>query len=132
MEIKIRNEQGRVPVTVFEITGEINSNTYDAFLSEAKQHHTNGMQNLLVDLTHVRYVSSAGIRALSTLFKLLRTDALAESEGAVYQGINDGTFKSRHLKLLNPQPNVLETFNIAGVTMFLEIHHDLGAAVASY
>ena len=63
---------------------------------------------------------------------LVRTEALAESEGAVYQGINDGTFKSRHLKLLNPQPNVRETFSIAGVTMFLEIHGDLGIAVASF
>jgi anti-anti-sigma factor len=132
MEIKIRKEQGRVSVTVFEVTGEINSNTSEQFLAEAQQHHANGMQNLLVDLTQVRYVSSAGIRALSTLFKLLRTDALTESEGAVYQGINDGTFKSRHLKLLNPPPNVRDTFKMAGVDMFLEIYDDLGVAVASF
>jgi hypothetical protein len=132
MEIKIRNEQGRVPVTVFEVVGEINSNTYEEFLAKAKQHQTNGMQNLLVDLTHARYVSSAGIRALSTLFKLLRTDSLTESAGAVYQGINDGTFKSRHLKLLSPAPNVRETFGTAGVDMFLEIHDDLGVAIASF
>jgi len=48
------------------------------------------------------------------------------------QGLRDGTFKSPHLKLLSPSPQVLEVLKIAGVDMFLEVHRELQEAVASF
>ena len=132
MQVISSIEQGRVPVTVFHISGEINSNTYEQFIADARQAHGAGAQNMLVDLADVRYVSSAGIRALSTIFKFLRTDAPNESTEAMRTGLNDGTFKSPHLKLLNPQPSVLEVLRMAGIDMFLDIHDDLNTAIASF
>ena len=132
MEIEVSQQQGRKPVTVFRIRGEINIASYQALEQKAREAQAAGMNDLILDLSDVTYVSSAGIRALDNIFKLLRTDAPAESSEAMRQGLRDGTFKSPHLKLLNPAPRVLEALSIAGVDMLLEVHQKLEEAVASF
>jgi anti-anti-sigma factor len=132
MDIEVSHEQGRKPVTVFRIQGEINIASYQQLEEKAREAQAAGMRDLILDLGNVTYVSSAGIRALDNIFKLLRTDAPEESSEAMRQGLRDGTFKSPHLKLLNPTPRVLEALTIAGVDMLLEVHHNLQDAVASF
>ena len=132
MNIAVSQQPGRVPVTVFRITGDINTNTYEQLQEQARQAFAAGARNLLLDLSEVPYVSSAGIRALNNTFNLLRTDAPGESAEAMSKGLRDGTFKSPHLKLLNPSSAVLKTLNMAGVDMFLEVHTDFDAAIASF
>jgi len=77
-------------------------------------------------------MSSAGLRTLHGLFELLRGDSPAESSEAMRKGLADGTFKSPHLKLLNPSPRVREVLKISGYDMFLEVHTSLERAVASF
>ena len=132
MDIEVSQEQGQKPVTVFRIRGEINIASYQQLEQKAREAQAAGMRDLILDLSDVTYVSSAGIRALDNIFKLLRTDAPEESSEAMRQGLRDGTFKSPHLKLLNPAPRVLEALSIAGVDMLLEVHHNLQDAVASF
>ncbi len=132
MEITISHEQGRAPVTVFRITGDINVTTYEALQAQAHQAHAAGTRNLLLDLAEVPYISSAGIRAINNIFNLLRTSAPNESDEAIHKGLSDGTFKSPHLKLLNPTAQVAEILSMAGVDMFLEIHADRQTALASF
>jgi len=132
MNITVSQHTGRVPVTVFHITGDIDTNTYERFQAQAQEAHAAGTRNLLLDLAEVRFVSSAGIRAINNIFNLLRTDAPGESDEAMRTGLRDGTFKSPHLKLLNPTPRVLEVLTLAGVDMFLEVHRDLKTALDSF
>lgn len=132
MEIEISHEQGRKPITVFRIRGEINVASYQQLEQQAREAHAAGMRDLLLDLSGVTYVSSAGIRALDNIFKLLRTDAPEESSEAMQRGLRDGTFKSPHLKLLNLTPRVLDALTIAGVDMLMEIHHNYQDALASF
>ena len=132
MEITISQKQGRVPVTVFHIKGDVDTTTYEQLQTQARQAFESGTRDLLLDLTEVPYVSSAGIRALNNVFNLLRTDAPGENDEAINKGLRDGTFRSPHLKLLNPTARVAEVLGMAGVDMFLEMHHDLQAAVASF
>lgn len=132
MNIEVSQAQGRKPVTLFHIQGEINITSYQELEQKAREAQAAGMRDLILDLGQVTFVSSAGIRALDNIFKLLRTDAPEESSEAMRQGLRDGTFKSPHLKLLNPTPRVLEALTIAGVDMLLEIHTDQQAAVASF
>jgi anti-anti-sigma factor len=131
MEIVISHQQGRVPVTVFHVKGDINTETYEQLQAQAQQALKAGTRYLLLDLAEVPYVSSYGIRAISQLFTWLR-GASGESEATVQQGLRDGTWKSPHLKLLNPSPQVLKVLTTAGVDMFLEIHTDLKQAFASF
>lgn len=124
--------QGRVPVTVFHLEGEIDSDTYEQLQSQAKEAASSGTQSLLLDLSKVGYISSSGIRALHYIFNLLKVNTASESDEAIRKGLRDGTFKSPHLKLLNPQPKVEQVLRSTGYDMFLEIYTDLRSAVNSF
>jgi hypothetical protein len=130
MEIVVSHAQGRVPVTVFRITGAIISD--DQLVAQARQAFADGMRDLLLDLTDVEYMSSQGLRALHTIYTLLRTDAPNESDEAVQRGIRAGTFSSPHLKLLKPSPKVVEVLHLTGYDMFLDIYQDRSAAIAAF
>ena len=132
MEIQVSTQPGRAPVTVFHIVGDIDTNTYEQLQAQAERAHSAGAGNIVLDLSQVGYVSSAGIRAINHIYMLLRTKAPAESDEAVRKGISAGTFKSPHLKLAHLNQRVSEALKTAGVDMFLEFHPDVAAALASY
>lgn len=132
MEIAVSQEQGRVPVTVFHIQGDLSAATYEQFEKRAQEAIQSGTRNLILDLAGVPYMSSAGLRALHQVYKSLRGDSAAESDQAVHAGIAAGTFRSPHLKLVNTPPRVLQVLKLSGFDMFLEIHKNLKEAVASF
>jgi hypothetical protein len=125
-------EQARVPVTVMHIRGEINTNTYEQLQIRADEVHDAGARDILLDLTNVPYVSSAGLRAIHYIFTLLRTSAAQESDEAMSKGLRDGTFKSPHLKLLNPTDAVCEVLKVSGFDMYLDIHRNMKEALVSF
>ena len=81
MEIKVSTENGRVPVTVLHVDGNIDSATYQTFQSKVNELIKGGTHYILVDLSHAPYVSSAGFRALHQIFNELRAlSSLFQSE----------------------------------------------------
>jgi len=79
MEITVSQQQARVPVTIFHIKGEINTETYEQLQKQAQQAMGAGVCYLLLDLAQVTYVSSYGIRAISQVFSWLRDSAQGDS-----------------------------------------------------
>jgi len=134
MEIKVSNENGRVPITVMHIDGNIDSSTYEAFMTRAEELIQGGTRHILVDLSHAPFISSAGLRALHVIFNKLRAlnpDAnLSEEE--IKKGINAGTYKSPHLKILNPSRETQTVFTLSGFDMFIESYMDKATAIASF
>jgi len=134
MEIKVSIENGRVPVTVMHVDGNIDATTYETFKSKVEEAIKGGARYILVDLSHAPFISSAGLRALNDVFNNLRTlnpDAnLSEEE--VKKGISIGTYKSPHLKLLNLSENARTSFEMSGFDMFLETYTDRDKAIASF
>jgi anti-anti-sigma factor len=132
MEITISDEQGRVPVKVFHIQGEIDAESFEQLEAQAQQAIQDGSRYIVLDLEQVSYVSSYGIRGISQIFSWLRDTAGGEDREAISKGFRDGTYKSHHLKLVNPTRQVEKVLSTAGIDMFLEIHPDLERAVASF
>jgi hypothetical protein len=132
LSIIVKSMQGRVPVTVLHLKGDIDGKNYEQLQTKAKEAFETGARYLLLDLGEVPFLSSAGIRALQYIFTLLRTDPAFESDEAIHKGIRDGTFKSPHLKLLNPNLNVSQVLRMTGYDMFLEVHRNLEEAVNSF
>jgi len=134
MEIKVSTESGRVPVTVLHVDGNIDSSTYEQFQSTAKKLIDAGTRYILVDLTHAPFVSSAGLRALHTLFNELRTrnPEANLSDDQMKKGISAGTYKSPHLKLLNLSPETRSAFETSGFDMYIDTFTDRNAAIASF
>ena len=134
MEMKVFTEKGRVPVTVIHVDGNIDSGTYSQFQTKANELMKDGTRHILVDLSHTRFVSSAGLRAFNDIFNQLRNydpeSNLTDEE--VKQGISAGTYKSPHIKLLNLSPEARVAFETAGFDMFIETFTDKDAAIASF
>lgn len=134
MEIKVSTDNGRVPVTVVHVDGNIDSASYQTFQSRVEELIKDGTQYILIDLTHAPYVSSAGFRALHQIFNRLRSvhpDSNL-SEEAVKKGISAGTYKSPHLKLLNLSKETKTSFDMSGFDMFIETYDDRKKAIASF
>ncbi len=127
MEISVSQEQGRVPVTILGIKGEINAETADQFLAAVQQAYAQGPCDLLLDLSQVSYISSWGIRALSDLYSMVRDK---DSEGHLAPA--GAGSASKHLKLLNPTLQVRKVLETAGLDLYLESFTDRKRAVASF
>jgi anti-anti-sigma factor len=134
MDIKVSTESGRVPVTVLHVDGNIDSSTYEQFQSTAKKLIDNGSRYMLVDLSHAPFVSSAGLRALHTIFNDLRSrnPEANLSDEQMKKGISAGTYKSPHLKLLNLSPEAKSAFETSGFDMYIDTFTDMKTAIASF
>jgi anti-anti-sigma factor len=134
MEIQVFTENGRVPVTVMHVDGNIDAQTYEQFESRAQELIGQGAQHLLIDLSHSPFVSSAGLRALHKLFNQLRASDPDNqlSEEDVRRGISAGTYKSPHIKLLNLSKETRTAFELSGFDMFIETFDNKEDAVASF
>ena len=134
MEIKVSTENGRVPITVLHVDGNIDSSTYETFLSSTRKLINEGARYILVDLAHAPFVSSAGLRAFHTIFNELRSinpEANLSNE-EIKKGISAGTYKSPHLKLLNLSPESKTAFETSGFDMYIDTFTDRKAAIASF
>ena len=132
MQLKVSTENGRVPVTVVQVEGNIDSASYESFLSGVEESINSGARHVLIDLSHVPFVSSAGLRALNILLNRLRALTPDVSDEEMRKGINAGTYKSPHLKLLNPSRETATTLDSSGFSMFIEEFQDLKTALASF
>lgn len=132
MEFKVSTEKGVRPITIIQIEGNIDSASYQEFQSKAEALVAAGAHDILIDLTNVHFVSSAGIRAIHALFNKLRTYSPDISDEEMRKGINAGTYKSPHLKLLNPSKETTTTFEMTGLNMYINIYTDRKKALSSF
>jgi anti-anti-sigma factor len=132
MEIKVDDHQGRVTVTVFHITGNIDSNTHREFEQEAERVIQTGAQHILLDFKHVKYMSSRGFQVIQHIFTKLREKYPHIREADMRKGINAGTYKFPYLKLCNLSTDVSKVLGMGGFDMYLEVHKDVDSAVASF
>jgi len=116
--IKVSQAQGRVPVTVFHLQDRVNLGNTAELERAAQEAYDNGMRDLVIDLREAPSLTSAGIRAIMALHKMLMK---GESEGS-----------ARHLKLVSPTSYVREVLDIAGLSGYIEIYDSLDDAVASF
>ena len=132
MEIKITAMKGRVPVQVMHLHGDLNSSTYEAFQSKANELIKNGTQYILIDLTHTPFISSAGLRAIHSIYNQLRAAKPDRNDEEIRKGISAGTYRSPYIKLLNLSSDAEKAFSLGGFDMYIETHTDLLKAVSCF
>lgn len=132
MEITTATENGRVTVTIVRVSGNLDSTTYQIFQSKVEELINGGARHILIDMTDAPYISSAGLRALQSIFYILRDKNEDVNEDKMHKGISAGTYKSPFLKLLNLSKNAETAFKTAGFDMFLETFTDQKSAIAAF
>lgn len=115
--VKVSQAEGRIPVTVFELQDRVNLGNTAELEQAGQDAYANGTRDLVLDISKVDSFTSAGIRALMVIYKLLAGD-----EGK----------ESKHVKLVSPTSYVREVLEVAGITDSIEIFDTLDEAVASF
>ena len=114
LHIAIEQANGNVPVSVLYLKGSLDANTSGELESKVDELIGGGNANLLIDLSGLDYMGSAGLRAFT----------------AISQKIKDND--SGAFKLLNPSDAVGRVFKTLGFTEYFDIHDDLDSAVNSF
>jgi anti-anti-sigma factor len=104
-DLKITTEelQADVPVTVFHLRGWLDAQSEEQLLEAARIAHDGGARYLLIDMSDLDTLTSAGMRALQKVYQIFTP--------------REDQFKIAHLKLCNAPPQI---YNVLGITGFLQ------------
>jgi anti-anti-sigma regulatory factor len=136
MDISVSQAQGEVPVTVLKLDGQLDGQNYQDLIAKAQELHKAGSRDMLLDLSDLSYISSAGLVALHSIALLLRGEELPDTEGgwSAYRSMGRSSEAGiqRHIKLLNPREEVKGVLEMVGFDRVFEMHTDLDQAVKSF
>ncbi len=136
MQINFSKHESRVPVTVMKLTGNLDASNYADVIAKAQGMYDDGARDLLIDLSEVPYVSSAGLMSLHSVALVFGGFAVNSKESGrpAFRSINAQNEKTvrQHVKLLNPQSTVEQVLDVVGLKQFLDIHTDLETAIQSF
>jgi anti-anti-sigma regulatory factor len=136
MQIKFSKQESRVPVTIMQLTGELDASNYAMVITQAQDIYGAGARNLLIDLSQVQYISSTGLMSLHTVALIFAGYSMNSKESGrpLFRSINAQNEKlvRQHLKLLNLQPAVEEVLDVVGLKQFLDIYTDLETALKAF
>jgi anti-anti-sigma factor len=118
LRIAVSEEKGNVPVTILQLTGDLDGKTYSELETKAGEIINAGASNLLFDLSGVGFMGSAGMRALHGISNKIKTAGPNGSAG--------------QMKLLNPSDAVSRVFKTLGFDQHFKIHRDLDEALKSF
>lgn len=136
MDITVSNQMGNVQVTILQLAGELDGQTYQGLIERAKELHGAGARNFLFDMSELTYVSSAGLVAMHTIAMLLKGEAVLDSDNGwssmrSVKKTADGKMQE-HMKLLNPRAEIRSVLEMVGFDRAFEIHSNLDDAVNSF
>ncbi len=133
MEIRVTHEQSRVLVTILHIAGTIDSSNYNELDQVVTRTIDSGSRYILMDLSNVRFMSSAALRSLQVMDRKLNAIMDPTTDPRVRQrGLLDGAYRSPFVKLLNPSDQVLMTLKITGWDLLFDVFRDKRQAIGAF
>lgn len=137
ISISHSQKQGRVPVTIISLDGRLDGQNYQQLITKGQELYDEGVRDVLLDLTNLSYISSAGMVAFHNIALLLRgeTPPSTDQGWSTYRSMGRGNGEGdlqEHFKLLNPQPEVERILDMVGFNTIFEIFTDMDKAVKSF
>jgi ABC-type transporter Mla MlaB component len=136
MNLSVSQAQGRVPVSIIKLDGQLDGQNFQELISKAQELHSAGTRDFLLDLSDLTYISSAGLVALHSVALLTRGEDLPDIEGgwAAYRsmGRSSEAGVQKHVKLLNPRSDIMGVLDMVGFSHVFEIYSDRNEAVQSF
>jgi anti-anti-sigma regulatory factor len=136
MNISVSQVQGKVPVTVMKVSGQLDGQTYQDLITKAREAYKAGWRDFLIDMADLTYISSAGLVALHSVALLSMGEELPDTEEgwAAYRsmGRSKEAGVQKHMKLLNPRAEVQSVLDMVGFSAVFQVFTDLDEAVRSF
>jgi len=120
--------QRDVAVTILHLNGHLHGATENQLHDHARQSHEDGIRHLLLDLSGLEVLSSAGLRVIQNIFKLFTPPDDVE----VMHKHGDEPYKSPYVKLVCPNPQIYYILNITGFMQNLLVYNNMDEAVKSF
>jgi len=120
--------QGEVSVTILHLSGHLHGSTENQLLDRARQSYEDESKYLLLDLSGLEVLSSAGLRAIHNIFNLFTP----QSDVEIIHQHGEEPYKSPYLKLVCPNPQIYYVLNIAGFLQNILIYNNVEDAVNSF
>ena len=129
-ELKIDSSQaqGNSALKMLHLNGQLDGSTESQFLEQARQAQSEGATHLLVDLSGLTILTSAGLRAIQLTLRLFTPQHDRELMGQH----GEEPYKSPYFKLVCPNPDIYYILNIAGFLHNIPIYNNLEEAVNSF
>lgn len=134
MEITVSFHQANEPVAVMNIKGNVDASNYIEIVNKAQEIYNNPVRNLIMDLSEVPFISSAGLVAIHKI-ALIYSGGKQEVEQEGKETRPDFTHNAnarKRVKLLNPQPAVDQTLETTGLKLFFKVFDNLDTALKSF
>lgn len=136
MEIVISQPQDGANISVMALRGALDGNSYQRFITEAEKLYDSGSRNLVLDMSELTFLSSAGLAALHRVARVFRgEDRSTFEEGWSALRVMGNDRKSglqEHIKLFKPSEKVQSVLDTVGFKAFFEIYTDMQPALASF
>lgn len=136
MEVETREAQGRVPVTIMKLDGELDASNYLDVIAKGSDAYAAGTRDLLLDLSDLSFMASSGLVALHSLVLVMNGEAPPDPEHGwgAFRGISRDRERgfAEHFRIYNPQPSVARTLEVTGFKNFVQVHTILEEALASF
>ena len=128
LTINKSQEQGKSLVTVLHLNGQLDGSTENQLLETARQAHEEGAKHLLLDLSELAMLTSAGLRAIQNILRLFTPQ---EDKDLIHRH-GEEPYKSPYFKLVCPNPQIYYILNISGFLQNLLIYNDMQEAMQSF
>jgi anti-anti-sigma factor len=118
LTISTEEVQADVPVTVFHLRGWLDAQSEEQLLEAARTSHDGGARYLLIDMSDLDTLTSAGMRALQKVYQIFTP--------------REDQFRIAHLKMCNAPPQI---YNVLGITGFLQnipMYESIHSALESF
>lgn len=136
MDISVSQLQGRVPITVIKLDGQLDGQNYQDLIARARELYNEGARDFLLDLSDLTYISSAGLVALHSVALLVKGEPLPDTEAgwATFRsmGRTSSSGMQTHIKLLHPREEVRNVLDMVGFANVFQIFTDTDEAVKSF
>jgi hypothetical protein len=116
-------------VCVLHLAGRLDGQSESALMKYAQDEYNAGMSFLLLDLSQLDMLTSAGLRALHVIYKLFTPKVEIEEWGKKH---NDEPYKSTYFKLAGTTPEIYYVLNIAGFLNNIPVFADLQEGLLSF
>ena len=100
-------------VDLITVSGRVDSSTAPDLEETLEDRMNNGRHNLVLDMSDVGYLSSAGLRALVSALRTCKK-------------------KGGDVRIANPSERVSEVMSLAGLDSLFTMYDDVTVAVGSY
>lgn len=137
MQSTVEQTEGRVPITIVALDGELDGTTYQGVIDTVQGIYDAGGRYLLLDLTGLTFISSAGLVALHACARLMQGEPPPDPEYGyaalreMGDAVDTGAVQS-NVHLCGTQTAVQKVLDRTGLGGLFPSYPDRASAIAAF